>query len=173
MTERQARDRSEIGPALDAYRTDVTLLGYRFLGSMADAEEATQETLLRAYAHLADFHGAHLSAWLYRIAANLCIDHARRRHLTTIPLGEDLVSDPELDPVAELERGEQRQAVRALVSELPECHQRILRLRYFEERSVAEIAGQVQCSPLAAKLRVFRAVERLEAVALPIDEDEA
>ena len=87
-------------PSLDNFRKEL----YRFIRRKGfgreDADDLTQETLLRAYAHLADFHGAHLSAWLYRIAANLCIDHARRRHLTTIPLGEDLVSDPELDPVA-------------------------------------------------------------------------
>src|SRR5262245_4981189 len=147
--------------ALDRFRKDL----YRFIRRRGfgreDADDLTQETLLRAYTHLAEFRGTHLSAWLYRIAANLCIAHARKRQLPTVPLGNYLVPDSEFDPADELDRGEQRRALRAAVGELPECHQRIIRLRYFEEASVADIAGEVQCTPLAAKLRIFRAVAAL------------
>jgi DNA-directed RNA polymerase specialized sigma24 family protein len=47
------------------------------------------------------------------------------------------------------------------VESLPECHRRILHLRYYEDQSMTEIAGRVRCSPLAAKLRVYRAVNAL------------
>jgi RNA polymerase sigma-70 factor (ECF subfamily) len=146
---------------LDRFRADL----YRFIRRKGfgreDADDLTQETLLRAYAHLSDFRGAHLSAWLYRIAANLCIDHARKRQLPTLPLGEDVVCGAEVDPAAELDRSEQRRAIGNVVRQLPECHQRILRLRYFEDCSVSDIANQIQCSQLAAKLRVFRAISAL------------
>src|SRR5436190_21403914 len=147
--------------ALDKFRADL----YRFIRRRGfgreDADDLTQETLLRAYTHLPDFRGTHFSAWLYRIAANLCVDYARKRQLPTVPLGDEVVAGHEVDPEEELDRSEQRQAVRTVVGQLPECHQRVLRLRYFEERSVADIAGEVRCTPLAAKLRVFRAVAAL------------
>ena len=153
------RERAEIR-SIDSFRPEL----YRFIRRKGfcreDADDLTQETLLRAYAHLAHFHGTHLSAWLYRIAGNLCIDHARKRHLSTVPLGE-AASAHSADPAEEVYRGEARRALASLVRELPECHQRILRLRYFEERSMADIAGQVHCTPLAAKLRVYRAVSAL------------
>lgn len=147
--------------ALDDFRNDL----YRFIRRKGfgreDADDLTQETLLRAYVHLPNFRGTHLSAWLYRIAANLCIDHSRKRQLPSVPLGEEIVAGSEVDPVAVLDRDEQRRAVGRVVKQLPECHQRIIRLRYFEECSVADIAERVQCTPLAAKLRVFRAINAL------------
>jgi len=126
-----------------------------------EADDLTQETLLRAYQHLPGFRGAHLSAWVYRIAANLCIDHARKHRLHTVPLGEEVVSSQDTDPAEQVGRGEQLRAIGSLVGELPECHRRVITLRYFEDRSMADIASEVRCTPLAAKLRVFRAVTAL------------
>ena len=79
----------------------------------------------------------------------------------TVPIGDDLIAGSEADPLATFNRNEERRILDALVDSLPECHRRILRLRYYEDQSMAEIAGQVRCSPLAAKLRVYRAVNAL------------
>jgi RNA polymerase sigma-70 factor (ECF subfamily) len=146
---------------IDRFRPEL----YRFIRgkgfSREEADDLTQETLLRAYAHLADFRTAHLSAWLYRIAANLCVDQSRKHRLAMVPLAEDAAFSHEADPEEEVVRCESFRVVRSLIGELPECHQRILRLRYYEDRSMADIAGQIHCTPLAAKLRVFRAVTAL------------
>lgn len=130
-----------------------------------EADDLTQETLLRAYAHLDSFRGASMTAWLYRIAANVAVDHLRRQRLTyvaweaaeTVPrlLGADE------DPLLRLDREDRQRGLSAVIALLPECHQRILRLRYYEDRSLAEIALAMNCSPMAAKLRVFRAVSAL------------
>ena len=49
----------------------------------------------------------------------------------------------------------------SVIGGLAPCHQQILQLRYYDELSLADIAGRVHCTPLAAKLRVFRAVSAL------------
>jgi RNA polymerase sigma-70 factor (ECF subfamily) len=146
---------------LDRFRTDL----YRFIRrkgfNREEADDLTQETLLRAYTHMEEFRSTHLAAWLYRIAANLCVDHSRKHRIATVPLGEELVGSPDGDPAELLDRCERRRAVRSVMGQLPECHQQILRLRYYEERSMVDIADEIHCTPLAAKLRVFRAVNAL------------
>jgi RNA polymerase sigma factor (sigma-70 family) len=72
---------------------------YRMLGSLDDADDAVQETLLKAWRRLAGFEGrSALPAWLYRIATNVCLDaldHRGRRILPTAILSP---ADPHLPP---------------------------------------------------------------------------
>jgi RNA polymerase sigma-70 factor (ECF subfamily) len=72
---------------------------YRMLGSLDDAEDGVQETLLKAWRGLAGFDGrSTLRAWLYRIATNVCLDaldHRARRFLPTAVVGP---ADPRLPP---------------------------------------------------------------------------
>lgn len=63
---------------LDAHRAELTGYCYRMLGSAADAEDAVQETITRAWRALERFEGrSSLRTWLYRIASNVCFDHLR------------------------------------------------------------------------------------------------
>lgn len=146
---------------LGRYRSPI----YAFIrrkGFRADeADDLTQETLIRAYLNLGGFRGVSLDAWLYRIAANVSVDYLRKRRVATVPLDSTPVSEPEEDPVMRLDQDERRARLQAVIHDLPECHQRILQLRYFEDCSLAEIAAVMNCTPLAAKLRVFRAVTAL------------
>lgn len=76
----------DLSSAIDAHRRDVVLLCYRFLGSIAEAEEAAQETALRAWRGRAGFRGeASLRTWLHRIATRVCLDMLRRRTGRRLP----------------------------------------------------------------------------------------
>lgn len=130
--------------------------------SAEEADDLTQETLLRAYVHLNGFRGSSFHSWLYRIAANIAVDHLRRQRLATVPLEQVTLPEPYSDDLsAGLDREERAYQMLSVISELPECHRRILQLRYYEDRSLDEIAATMQCTQMAAKLRVFRAVTAL------------
>ena len=73
-------DGEAFGQLVDPYRRELQVHCYRILGSVADAEDALQETLLSAWQGLAGFEGrASIRTWLYRVATSRCMDALRSR----------------------------------------------------------------------------------------------
>jgi RNA polymerase sigma-70 factor (TIGR02960 family) len=89
LTRAQAGDGDAFAQLVDPYRRELQVYCYRFLGSVADAEDALQDTLLSAWQGLAQFEGrASVRTWLYRVAMSRCLDalrSARRRPPMTAP----------------------------------------------------------------------------------------
>ena len=83
----------ELDPRLLEHRRELTGYCYRMLGSAFDADDAVQETMVRAWRGLADFEGrSALRSWLYRIATNVCLDQLSGRQRRATPM--DLSGSP-------------------------------------------------------------------------------
>jgi RNA polymerase sigma-70 factor, ECF subfamily len=88
-------DPAAFSALIEPYRSLLHLHCYRLLGSLQDAEDLVQETMLRAWQHRASFKGqASLRTWLYRIATNACLDVLKRRPRRTLPMTAAPAADP-------------------------------------------------------------------------------
>jgi RNA polymerase sigma-70 factor (ECF subfamily) len=94
-------DGIELVPRLEAFRRELTAYCYRMLGSAFEAEDAVQETFIRAWRGIDDFEGrSALRSWLYRIATNVCLSmrSASQRRARPIDLSPASTADQALGP---------------------------------------------------------------------------
>ncbi|TDC86249.1 sigma-70 family RNA polymerase sigma factor [Micromonospora sp. KC606] len=176
---------------LEAHRVELTGYCYRMLACVAEAEDAVQETLIRAWRHADRFDEgkAGLRTWLHRIATNVCLDMARsvqRRALAmdlgpSSPVGGVLgtplsaaafvqpVPDRRVLPVdgdpAELavQRDTIRLAFVAALQHLPPRQRAVLILREVLCWSAQEVAGILDMSPAAVNSALQRARTTMSA----------
>ena len=156
-------DRAAFGQLVRAYERPVYNLAYRMLGDPAEAEDAAQETFLRAYAKLATYEpGRKFINWVLSIASHHCIDRLRRRQRApqlsldgpTPPVW--LASEaPQPDQV--VTKKEQRERVRSILEALPADYRAVVVLRYWYDLSYREIAETMDTTESAIKSRLHRA----------------
>jgi RNA polymerase sigma-70 factor (ECF subfamily) len=181
---------------LELHRRELTGYCYRMLGSIHEAEDAVQDTMLRAWRALARFEdGSGLRPWLYRIATNVCIDMLKGRSRRALPMDvapvgtgagrpgdrrpeatwvepapDSLILAPNGDPA---EHASSRESVRlafiAALQHLLPRQRAVLILRDVLRWHAAEVAVLLETSPGAVNSTLRRA-----RAALPtIDRDSA
>jgi RNA polymerase sigma-70 factor, ECF subfamily len=185
---------TEFAALADPYRQELLAYCYRMLGSVHDAEDQVQETMLRAWRSYDEFEGrSSLRTWLYRIATNSCLRALETR--SRRPLPSDL-SDPASDPYGALgadrpefpwlqpfpdardpdpaavvsARASTRLALIAALQYLPGRQRAVLILRDVLGWHATEVAELLGVSPAAANSALQRARARLAGAGLTEDQ---
>jgi RNA polymerase sigma-70 factor, ECF subfamily len=185
----------EFADRTDSFRPELLAYCYRMLGSVHDAEDTVQETLLRAWRSAGDFEGrASLRTWLYRIATNACLRALENRERRPLPSG---LGAPGADPQAPLEpaatdvpwlqpipdalvaadpastvtaRASLRLGLIAALQYLPSRQRAVLILRDVLNWRAAEVAELLGTTTAAVNSTLQRARAQLERVAPAEDE---
>jgi RNA polymerase sigma-70 factor (ECF subfamily) len=193
------RDQAAFERLIGSHRAALQAHCYRMLGSAADAEDALQETLLRAWRGLPSFEGrSSLRSWLYRIATNVCLKMIERRPKRVLPIDYGPASDPHeraqapvvegvwLDPYPDEALGdspaspearyEQRESVElafiAALQHLPGRQRAVLLLRDVLGFSPGEIAKALDATPASVSAALQRA-RRAAAKRMPVRSQQA
>ena len=125
-----------------------------------EAQDLTAHVFQQALANIAKFkwRGAPFIAWLYRIAANAIADQARKKSRES---AETELTNTTVDP--DLEQVERSARLFRAVEALPEDQRKVILLRFGEEKSIREIAADLNRSEGAVKQLQFRGLENLRA----------
>lgn len=147
---------------VNAFQGPVFNLCYRMLGDAHEAEDAAQETFLKAHRNLKRYDPERkFSNWILAIASNHCIDRLRRRRLTLIPIDDWLPNfenpSPNPGPEETLTHQELQDDVRAILDQLGSKDRAAIVLRYWYDYSYEEIAESLSLSVPAVKSRLHRA----------------
>lgn len=140
----------------------------RMLGRPDDAADVAQEAFVQLYTNLVRLDEREpLTAWLFRVARNRCIDVIRRRR--TVSLSSDTSGDDDAgsttidladaDPLPDelVERADLERVLTAAIADLPPAYAEVVALRYASDRSFAEIAAILEIDEGAARVRFHRA----------------
>lgn len=139
----------------------IFYLGLKFHKNYEDAEDFTQEVFLKAYEKLGTFSkNVPFSAWLYRIGYNHGINRISRKQTFELP-DETAEQIPDLSatPETQLEREEERGVVGRILERLPEMYNMVIKMRFFDDLSYAEIAEIIGKPVNTIKSHIFRAKE--------------
>ncbi|MGI9037854.1 MAG: RNA polymerase sigma factor [Gemmatimonadota bacterium] len=130
-------------------------LAFRLTGSRAEADDVVQDVFVGLRRALAPYEErGRFASWLRKLAARTALMRVRRQRLeATLPMRELAGDPPTLDTGAVIDR----MAVRAALEELPEGRRRVFLLREVEGYSHAEIAGLLEISVAASRVRLHRA----------------
>jgi RNA polymerase sigma-70 factor (ECF subfamily) len=159
---------------VERYRRAMISFMFRMVHNAAIAEDLSQEVFLRVYRSRASYSAdAKFTTWLYRIATNLAVNHARDNKnerpevKTSIDAVDDEtglsidVPDSRLNVEQEILRRERLQAIRKHVEALPERQRMAVMMHKYQEMDYRQIAEVLHLSESATKSLLFRAYETL------------
>jgi len=174
MLRAAADDESAFNYLVEKYHRPIIHFLYRMVHNEAVAEELAQEVFLRVYRSRQSYRAeAKFTTWLYRIATNLAVNHARdTRHEREAPAfsldaldvetgARPEVAGDEISAEQSLVREERMKAIRARVMALPERQRMAVVMHKYQEMDYREIGQVLKLSESATKSLLFRAYQTL------------
>jgi RNA polymerase sigma-70 factor (ECF subfamily) len=149
---------------VETYQKPVYNLCYRMLSESEAAEDAAQETFLKAYQNLSRYDRERsFATWLLSIAAHHCIDKLRRRRFNSVSIDEDEEGQTDIpdrsapDPESETMKHQQRERLQSCLQSLDPVDRAAVVMRYWQDCSEVEIAQALKLTVPAVKSRLHRA----------------
>lgn len=158
----QNGDRNAFNELVILHARGVMNVIFRMCGDEQVAEDAAQETFIRAWSHLGSFRPeASLKSWLYRIALNAATDMLRReKRILPGDVDDFQLTDPEPGPEGVYLQEERATLVQRAVSSLPDASRAVLVLKEYEGLSYHEIANALDI-PLGTVMSRLNYARRL------------
>jgi len=156
-------DVEAFGQIIVRYQQLAWRTAYRYIGNYSDAEEIAQEAFLRILESAKNYRSlAKFSTYLYKVLANLCLDHTRKKRPQ---LANNLFFDKENTetPDSNLQIQERNQTIQSAVESLPARQRLAVILRYYENLSYEQIAAAMGTSIKATERLLARARKKLES----------
>ena len=155
------------------YQNSVYHLCRKMVRNPEEARDLSQEAFVKTFKSLDRYNPVYaFSSWLYKITANLCIDHIRKQRMKMFSIDELVdgdegpiarqLEDPGQRPDEASERNEVSARIRAAIDKLPEHYRVILLMRHQQQLSYEEIAQALDVPLGTVKARIHRARHRLK-----------
>ncbi|MBN1963756.1 MAG: sigma-70 family RNA polymerase sigma factor [Anaerolineae bacterium] len=155
-------DPAAFAPLYERYFGRIYAYCLRRVSTPQEAEDLTSAVFIRVLKGLPDYRGGHVAAWLFRIARNAINNHYRSdRPLVSLEDAETILPDDAPSPIEQVLRAEERQAIRALVADLPGDQQDLLALKLVGELNSDEIGAVVGKRAGAVRVELHRIIKRL------------
>lgn len=167
-------DEHAFGLLVEHYQRPVFSLCYRMLGNPQDAEDAAQESFIKAYHHIKKYDpNRPFATWLLSITAHHCIDALRKKRLPTVSmeaLPAEIIPDRYApSPEQVFHQAEWELQVKNLLLALKPLDRAAIVLRYWHACSEVEIAETLNLSVSAVKSRLYRSRQNLAKSWLELD----
>ena len=167
-------DQKAFSAIVNRYREQIYHFIFKMVKDRAQAEDLTQETFIKAFRALASFNSNYaFSTWLYKIAANNCIDYFRKKKLATTSIDTPIQAkdgglrrdfpDGQEGPESQLISKERTNQIQLAIDSLPEKYKQAIMLRHSQDQSYEEIAQELNLPLGTVKVRIFRAREMLKS----------
>ena len=152
----------------ERHRDRISTFACYYLGNREDAEDVTQEVLLRLWDHWRSIKPEGLPAWITRVTRNACLDALRRRHsyrtvVSAYPDEQILATaaDTAPDPADQLEASDFQRQLEDALQHLPEAHRAVVVLREIQGMKYEEIGDSLDLPLNTVKVYLHRGRQQL------------
>lgn len=159
-------DSGMFSPLVEKYSHLAFSLSMKLLNQREDAEEAAQDSFVKAYNSLGSFHSnSTFKTWLFRIVYNTSISKLRTRKNSEVKIEDINISDAEIqateNTIDQLNTKERQKYLQAGLARLNQEDQALLRMYYFDDLSVDEVSLITDLSVSNVKVKIHRSRKKL------------